>query len=436
LAKVETKVSQGTRRITAIEWVGLILLVASLVGLLFFPEHISGAFTAMFTKAYEIFSVYIFNGTVGIAIIVSVMTGRILERLGFTDALMRVFVPIMNRLGINSAVVIPGVYNILGDINAAGRIAGPILVKAGATKDEQKIAIATMVQSQQSFSTFMLGIAAMILVGVKVFPIIILVLFLPLILVPLLLRFTVYRDTKGVALESLPTFTPKTPALPTIFNSAKEGAELLFLLIIPAAAAVYAIIGGLDYLGIWKYINDGLTSALSWLSIHPETGILSIMVSPTLAMGTLREMLANGAAIAPKLVVGSFVLASSGLPLSVIFGQTPAIWAQVSDLNEKEALGAAVLGTIMRFITAAIVALLAHHPLGSLRKKARPQGRAFLFGPEQPGGDKLAHGDYIAAPAIPVHLHVGPGQGQIIALARGVDQAQAQAVPGQAHIQD
>jgi hypothetical protein len=29
------------------------------------------------------------------------------------------------------------VYNILGDINAAGRIAGPILVKAGATKDEQ-----------------------------------------------------------------------------------------------------------------------------------------------------------------------------------------------------------------------------------------------------------------------------------------------------------
>ncbi|MGI6364235.1 MAG: hypothetical protein ACOX2G_00510 [Bacillota bacterium] len=358
MAKVETKVSQGTRRITAIEWVGLILLVASLVGLLFFPEHISGAFTAMFTKAYEIFSVYIFNGTVGIAIIVSVMTGRILERLGFTDALMRVFVPIMNRLGINSAVVIPGVYNILGDINAAGRIAGPILVKAGATKDEQKIAIATMVQSQQSFSTFMLGIAAMILVGVKVFPIIILVLFLPLILVPLLLRFTVYRDTKGVALESLPTFTPKTPALPTIFNSAKEGAELLFLLIIPAAAAVYAIIGGLDYLGIWKYINDGLTSALSWLSIHPETGILSIMVSPTLAMGTLREMLANGAAIAPKLVVGSFVLASSGLPLSVIFGQTPAIWAQVSDLNEKEALGAAVLGTIMRFITAAIVALL------------------------------------------------------------------------------
>lgn len=358
MAKVETEVKRGSKKVSTIEIVGLILLGASLIGLLFFPEHIAGVFTAMFNKAYEIFKVYIFNGTVGIAIIVSVMTGRVLERLGFTDALMRVFVPIMGRLGINSAVIIPGVYNILGDINAAGRIAGPILIKSGATKDEQKIAIATMVQSQQSFSTFMLGIAAMILVGVKIFPIIILALFLPLILVPLLLRFTIYRDTKGVALESLPTFTPKTGALPTVFNAAKEGAELLFLLIIPAAAAIYAIIGGLDYVGLWGYIESGLTSALSFLSIHPDTGILSIMVSPTLAMGTLRQILLDGAVIDPKLVVGSFILASSGLPLSVIFGQIPAIWSQITDLNEKEALGAAVLGTLMRFVTAAILALL------------------------------------------------------------------------------
>lgn len=356
MAKVSTEVKAG-RKVTIIELVGLILLATSVIGLLFFPKHIADAFTAMFDKAYEIFAVYIFNGKVGIAIIVSVMTGRILERLGFTDALMRVFVPIMSRLGINSAVVIPGVYNILGDINAAGRIAGPILVKSGATKDEQKIAIATMVQSQQSFSTFMLGLLAMTTVGIKVFPVILLVLFAPLIVVPLLLRFTIYRNTKGVALESLPTFTPNTPALPTIFNAAKEGAELLFLLIIPAAAAVYAIIGGLDYAGLWGPIEKGLTSLLTWLSIHPETGIQSIMVSPTLAMSTLANLpdLLN---LDPKLVIGSFVLASSGLPLSVVFGQTPAIWAQVSDLNEKEALGAAVLGTVMRFATAALVALL------------------------------------------------------------------------------
>lgn len=357
MAKVETEVRQGTRRIAGIEVVGLTLLLGAILGLLFAPEHIAGTFTAMFTKAYEIFSVYIFNGTVGIAIIVSVMVGRILERLGFTDALMRVFVPIMRRVGINSAVVIPGVYNILGDINAAGRIAGPIMIKAGATKDEQKIAIATMVQSQQSFSTFMLGLLAMTAVGVKVFPVVLLVLFAPLVIVPILLRFTIYRNTKGVALESLPKFTPTTGALPTVFNAAKEGAELLFLLIIPAAAAIFAIIGGLEYAGIWQYINSGLTSVLSFLSIHPETGILSIMVSPTLAMSTLANA-PDLLSIDPKLVIGSFVLASSGLPLSVVFGQTPAIWSQVSDLNEKEALQASVLGVVMRFITAAVIALL------------------------------------------------------------------------------
>lgn len=357
MAQVETEVKKGTKRIARIEIVGLILLVAAMFGLLFSPEHIAGVFNGMVTKAYEIFSVYIFNGTVGIAIIVSVMVGRILERLGFTDALMRVFIPLMSRLGINSAVVIPGVYNILGDINAAGRIAGPILVKSGATKDEQKIAIATMVQSQQSFSTFMLGIGAMLAVGVKVFPVILLVVFAPLVIVPILLRFTVYRNTKGVTLENLPSFTPKTQALPTIFNAAKEGAELVFLLIIPAAAAIFAIIGGLDYLGLWEPINTALTNTLSFLSIHPETGILSITVSPTLAMATLSNMVKE-VVIDPKLVIGSFVLASSGLPLSVVFGQTPAIWASVSDLNEKEALFASLLGTILRFATAAAIALL------------------------------------------------------------------------------
>src|SRR5690554_3328324 len=358
MATVETEVKEGKKRLQKIEIVGLILLLAAALGLIFSPSTIADVFDGMLNKAYEIFSVYIFNGTVGMAIIVSVIIGRVLERLGFTDALMRVFVPLMRRLGINSAVVIPGVYNILGDINAAGRIAGPIMVKAGATKDEQKIAIATMVQSQQSFSTLMLGLLAMTAVDIKVAPLIFLVVILPLILVPILLRFTVYRDTKGVALENMPTFTPKTQALPTIFNAAKEGAELVFLLIIPAAVVVYAIIGGLDAVGIWDPINSALTSALSALSIHPETGILSVMVSPTLAMGTLVEMGDAITSIDPKLIIDSFVLASSGLPLSVIFGQVPAIWAQVSDLNEKEALQASVLGIVCRFITAAVVALV------------------------------------------------------------------------------
>ena len=361
MATVETKVKEQaeTRKIEKIEIVGLVLVVAAMVGLFTIPETIAGVFEAMVNNAFTIFRTFIFGGTVGIAIIVSVMVGRILERLGFTDALMRIFVPIMRIFGVNSSVIIPGVYNILGDVNAAGRIAGPILVKAGATKDEQKIAVATMVQSQQSFSTFMLGLAAMTLVGIKVFPVIVLVVFLPLLLVPILLRFTLYRNTKSVPIGHLPKFTPSTPALPTIFGAAKEGAELLFLLIIPAGAVVFAIIGGLDYLGIWEPINSALTSMLTALSIHPDSGILSIMVSPTLAMGTLLETLREGVTqIDPRLIIGSFVLASSGFPLSVIVGQIPAVWAQVSDLNEKEALQAAVLGALMRLATAAFIALV------------------------------------------------------------------------------
>lgn len=356
------------REMTVMEYVGIALVILSLVGLLFKPEAIAGVFDAMVNNAYTIFRVFIFgnfaNGvwtpsTVGVAIIVSVMIGRVLERLGFTDALMRIFVPIMKYFGVNSAVTIPAIYNILGDINAAGRIAGPILVKAGATKDEQKIAITTMVQSQQSFSTFMLGLLAMTAVGIKVFPVIILILFVPLLVVPLLLRLTIYRKTKAVTIDELPRFTPTTPPIATIFGAAREGAELLFMLIIPAGVVIFALIGGLDYLGVWGPIREALTGMLTFFSIHPDTGILSILVSPTLAMGILSSTVtADAAAIAPRLVLGSFVLASSGFPFSVIFGQIPAVWASCTDLSEKEAMGAAVLGAVMRLITAALVATI------------------------------------------------------------------------------
>lgn len=60
----------------------------------------------------------------------------------------------------------------------------------------------------------------------------------------------------------------------------------------------------------------------------------------------------------PSLVVGSFILASSGLPLSSIFGQIPVVWAENSDLTEKEAMGAAVLGLTMRVATASFLALV------------------------------------------------------------------------------
>ncbi|HEY3366457.1 MAG TPA: hypothetical protein VGK74_15485 [Symbiobacteriaceae bacterium] len=347
--------SSSRRSMTTIEWVGIGLVVLTLIGLFYAPQAIAGSFDAMVNKVVSVIVKLFITGTVGMAIVVSVISGRILERLGLTDALIRIFVPITRWLNIHPAVVIPGVYHIVGDINAASRITGPILKKSGATKDEQKIAVATMVQCQQSFSTFMLGILAMSIAGVKVFPVVIVAVFLPLVLIPALLKFTIWRNTKAVALEELPRFTPTTAALPTLFNAAREGAEVLFLVVIPAGAAVFAIIGALEYWHLWQPIEAGLTSLLGALSIDPKTGIISVMASPTLAMATLKE---TAKALDPRLVVGSFVLAASGLPFSVIFGQIPAIWAGASDLNEREAMGAAVLGVVLRFLTAFLIGAL------------------------------------------------------------------------------
>ncbi|MFC5711243.1 hypothetical protein ACFPU1_00455 [Thalassorhabdus alkalitolerans] len=343
------------KKLTGIEATGLALVIASMLTLLFSPATLAGLFDSILDSVVPVVVDTFLIGTVGVAIIISVIIGRTLERLGFTDALMRIFVPLMKFSKVNSSVVVPSIYNILGDINAAGKIAGPILVKAGATKAEQKIAVATMVQSQQSFSTFMLGIVALTAAGVNAFLVVVLAVMVPVLIMPFLLSKTVYRDTKPVELSHMPSFTPKTRALPTLFNAAREGAELLFLLIIPAVAVVFMFIGILNYIGIWSGIEAGLTIFLSALSIHPETGILSILASPTLGMAELTEVAAS---LDPILVIGSFILASSGLPLSAVFGQIPVIWAANSDLNEREAMSAALLGIGLRFVTIFLIVVL------------------------------------------------------------------------------
>ncbi|CAM5787582.1 MULTISPECIES: hypothetical protein [Brevibacillus] len=342
----------GRRKWTGVEYLGIFLVLSSLASLLFWPHALAGLFDAIIKKVFPIVVDIFLTGEVGIAVIVSVIVGRMLERLGFTDALFRVFAPVMKWLSINPAVIIPSVYNILGDINAAGRIAGPILMRAKATKAEQKIAVATMIQSQQSFATFMIGLIALAATGAAVFPVVLLSIFVPLILVPWLLSKTIYRDTRTVELEELPRFTPGTAYLKTVFDAAKEGTELLLLVIIPAVAVVFGVIGLLEYIGVWQPIENAFTLLLSALSIEPATGMLSLLASPTLAMAELQKIAAS---IDPRLAVGSFVLASSGLPLSVIFGQVPATWAAHSDLTEREAMAAAVIGMLMRLVTAFVI---------------------------------------------------------------------------------
>lgn len=334
------------------EVIGVLLVFGSFLLLLFAPNSLSQLFNIMLEEVKPVVVDIFLTSEIGIAIIVSVITGRILERLGFTDGLIRIFTPFMKWMNINPSVVVPSVYNILGDINAAGKIAGPILVKANATKAEQKMAVATMIQSPQSFATFVLGLIALAAFNISAFPLVILSILVPMIVVPFILSKTIYRDTRKVELIELPRFTPNTRFLQTIFSSAKEGAELLFLTIIPAVAAVFFFIGVLKFAGVWGFIESSLSSSLTFLSIEPATGIVSILAAPTLAVAQLADL---AAAIDPRLIVGSFVLANSGLPLSVIFGQVPVTWAESSGLTEREALEAAMIGLILRVLTAVIL---------------------------------------------------------------------------------
>ena len=349
MAVKENGVPTGKREITTIEYIGIGLIVTSLILLFVKPEVIGGSFDAMLQSAVSpVVNVYL-TGTLGTAVILSVMTGRILERLGFTDALVRIFTPIARIMKITPLIIVPAIYNILGDINAAGRITGPSLKKAGATKDEQKIAIATMFQSQQSFSTFMLGLVAFANGGIWAFPIVVIGVLLPVIIVPFILSKTIYRDVKYKDIADMPRFTPDTPIMPTIFNGAREGAELMFLLLIPAVVVVYAIIGLLTYIGVWPSIQAAMSSFLTAISIDPETGMQSILVAPTLAMNTLTQTIGT---METRFAIGSFILASSGLPLQIPFAQIPAVWAQASDLSTGEAMQAALVGLVIRVFSA------------------------------------------------------------------------------------
>lgn len=351
--KLSSKVPRSRSKWHLFEVIGVLIVVISLAALFLAPDSLSQLFDTIIKEVKPVVVDTFLTSEVGIAVIVSVIVGRVLERLGFTDGLIRLFVPIMRWFKINPSVIIPSAYNILGDINAAGKIAGPILVKAKATKAEQKIAVATMIQSPQSFATFVLGLIGLSLFGINAFPLILLSIFAPLIIVPFILSKTIYRDTKKVTLHELPRFTPKTTFLNTIFSSAKEGTELLLLIIIPAVAVVFIFIGILKFVGVWDPIEAGMASLLTLISIEPDTGIVSFLVAPTLAVAQMADLAIT---IDPRFIVGSFVLANSGLPLYVIVGQIPAIWAESTDLREKEVINAALIGMIIRVATACILA--------------------------------------------------------------------------------
>ena len=365
----------------AIEYVGLAVLIGSLFCIGLFNKQFSGLFDAMFTRSYKMFEYYLFGpAKLGATIVVSVMTGRILERLGMTDALMRIFLPIMKYLKINASVVIGVIYNILGDVNAAGKIAAPVVMKSGATKDEQKIAIATLCQAPCSFSIIVLGLMALTAAGINPLPVMVIGVFLPIIVIPAILRIF-WRDTKAVEIEDLPRFTPDTGVMDLIFGSAREGVNVVVLFILPAGCAVFAIIGALEYFKLWPIITSSVGGLLQIVGIDAATGVDTIFTAGTLAMKNLNLSLggpvtaADGtvsaatalyglftnpatAAAAKKLVVGSFILANSSWPVQVPLGQIPAVWGPILDISTGEIIWSAVVGCFIRLLYAALCAQL------------------------------------------------------------------------------
>src|SRR5699024_1405647 len=95
-----------------------------------------------------------------------------------------------------------------------------------------------------------------------------------------------------------------------------------------------------------------MASLFTMLSIEADTGITSFLVAPTLAVADLANVASS---IDPRLIVASFVLANSGLPIYVFICIIPAICAESTDLLDKEVIGAALIGIVIRIVTACIL---------------------------------------------------------------------------------
>src|SRR5699024_9635186 len=100
----------------------IVIILIALAVLFLTLVSLSKMFDTIFKEVTPVVVDTFLTSEVGMAVIVSVVIGRLLERLGFTDGLIRLFVPVMRWMKINPAVIIPSAYNLLGAINAAGTL--------------------------------------------------------------------------------------------------------------------------------------------------------------------------------------------------------------------------------------------------------------------------------------------------------------------------
>lgn len=334
--------------------IGSIAFGLLMLALLLVPQHVAGVFTAMSKKAFEnVFGIYIL-GYIGASIIVAVALGRLLERIGMTDALVKLFAPISKLLRINPTFMIPGIYNFLGDVNAAGRITAPIMQKAGATRDEKCIAIATMMQFPPAFGSFLLGLTCLATGGINAFAALVISVFMPLVLCPLILKLTVYRNCGYRKVEEIPPFTPHITYMDTIFGGVMEGADVLFRIIVPTTCAIFAGIALLEYFHIWFYVEYAISFVLELCKVEPTTGLFSILASGAVSLPQFHELMLSGTTFDAGTVLSTFMLGTASMQLVLPLSNIPIIWSKETDLSYGEVLVSALLGVALRLIWCAV----------------------------------------------------------------------------------
>lgn len=345
---------------TKISVLGVILFVAFMVALLLIPEHVAGLFTAMAEKAFTNgFNIYLMTN-VGAGIVVSVIIGRLLERGGVTDGLVKLFTPFAKVLKMNPTTLVPGLYNFLGDVNAAGRITAPILQNAKTTIDEKKIAIATMLQLPPAFGAFLYGIKLLAVGEINAFFVVVLGCLIPLFLVPLVLRFTLYRkcEYKDVMSE-IPSFTPSEKNIvDTVFDGAIEGADVLIRLILPTTCAIFAIVAALEYFSVWPFIEKAFMTLLQLCNIEPTTGMRTLLISGAVGQPALIELIGTGVTVAPNVIVASMLFGSSCMQFVLPLCQVPIVWKKNTDLTFGQAIQACLVSWVVRMIWIALVSYL------------------------------------------------------------------------------
>ena len=90
-------------------------------------------------------------------------------------------------------------------------------------------------------------------------------------------------------------------------------------------------------------IESGLSTMLTFMSIEPATGIVSILAAPTLAVAQLAELAGT---VDPRLMLVLLFSRILGFHYPSFLARYRSLGQKSSNLNEKEVLKAAIVGMI------------------------------------------------------------------------------------------